>query len=120
MADAVWLRGRQLQEQRRRMPARAGAPSFCLGALVALIALIALASGGLRATRDVLLPLPYEEPERIATVAHGGMLVATRAAVRVRWTGWWRSQSRVLSGAASYTWQDEPITDTTGCGTEGR
>ena len=127
VADAAWHRARQLSDRRahlreglrQTLRERAGSPSFCLLAIAALILAIAGASGGLRATRDVALPLPYEDAARVATVSHGGMLVATRAAVRVRWTGWWRAQSRLLEGAASYTWKHAPIVDSNGWSTPG-
>jgi hypothetical protein len=122
-ADALWHRTRQIADRRPRIRAelreRAGSPSFCLITLGMLITVIALASGGLSATRDVVFPLPYEDPERVATVSHGGMLVATRAAVRVRWTGWWRAQSRLLEGAASYVWKPGPIVDGSGVSADG-
>jgi len=121
VADAVWHRTRELADKRlrARLRERAGSPSFCLLALAVLILTIAFASSGLRASRDVTLALPYEDPSRVATVSHGGMLVATRAAVRVRWTGWWRAQSRLLEGAASYVWKSGPIVDGGGLSAQG-
>src|SRR5262245_62150888 len=83
--DAAWHRMQALQRESlvRDFRARAEKPGFCLSALSGLIALIALLSGFLPASRDVILPLPYEAPERIITLSQGGVPVATRSPIRI-------------------------------------
>src|SRR5262249_51375981 len=84
-------------------------PVFCLSAIAFGIVVIALLSGMLRMTRAVVLPLPYADGERIATVSQGLALLATRSGVRADWVPSWRENSRALADAASYTWPAGPV-----------
>lgn len=101
-ADAGWhLRNRFDREDAMR------SPSFCLGAIAALITFIVLVSGGLQMTRAILMPLPYTQPERVATVAQDSISMSSRAGIRMEWIGWWQAKSKLLDGVATYGWSGE-------------
>jgi hypothetical protein len=109
LRDAAWHRMQALQREKlvRDFRARAETPGFCLSALSGVIALIALASGFLPSSRDVILPLPYEAADRIVTLSQGGVPVATRSPIRIDRIRLWRGQSRQIDGIAPYTWRRE-------------
>ena len=109
--DAAWHRMRNWGgEQLKRALARGTeSPAFCLCAISILLALIVVASGFLPRTREALLPLPYLDPGRIATVSQGDPTLATRSAVRAEWVRWWRTDSRLIAGAATYLWSEKTV-----------
>ena len=107
LQDAVWHRLSVLNREdlARGVRYRVQSPWFCLGSLAAIILLIAAASGGLSATRAVLLPLPYADAGRIATVSQGGRL-SIRSGIHPEWVRLWRSKSKLTDGAAAYNWKE--------------
>lgn len=109
--DATWHRMRTCGgEHLKRTVARGvESPTFCLCALSILVALIVATSGLLPRTREALLPLPYTDPDRIATVSQGDTTLATRSAVRGEWVQWWRRDSRFIAGAATYFWSEKTV-----------
>ncbi len=110
--DAFWYRTNRTDRQDlfRDARKRVESASFCLWALGGIIVAIILTSGLLPATRAVLLPLPYRDAGRIATVAQGGPTLATRSGVRADWVGLWQHESKLLDGAAVYVWNEEALT----------
>jgi len=109
--DAAWHRMRKWGgEHLKRAVARgAESPAFCLCALSILLAMIVVTSGLLPRTREALLPLPYTDPDSIATVSQGDTTLATRSAVRGEWVRWWRTDSRLIAGAATYFWSQKTV-----------
>jgi len=109
--DAKWHRACLLRPATFKRPLLRWLQSggFCLTALGALVFLIIGASGLLPATRSVLLPLPYADAGRIATVSEGGPTLAVRSGIRSEWVGWWKSDSRLIQDAASYSWSEAVI-----------
>jgi hypothetical protein len=69
--------------------------------------LIALASGFLPLTRNVLMPLPYRDAASVATLAQSGTM-ATRAGVPGKAVELWRERSVTLDGIATYRWEAAP------------
>ena len=109
--DAAWHRMRDWNREKieRTVSRRAQSAGFCLAALAGFILLIALASGALPETRAVLLPLPYADPSRIATVTQGGATLATRTGVHRQWVRWWHADSRLIDDAATYEWTEQTV-----------
>ncbi|HUA86463.1 MAG TPA: ABC transporter permease [Bryobacteraceae bacterium] len=109
--DAAWHRLRDWNREKVERAVSRGAQSagFCLAALIALLALIAVASGFLPETRAVLLPLPYADAGRIATVTQGGTTLATRWGIHREWVQWWRADSRLIEDAATYVWTEQTV-----------
>ncbi len=112
--DAAWYRLRDWNagQNERAVSRQFQSAGFCLAALAALIIVIAAASGFLPETRAVLLPLPYANAGRIATVAQGGSTLAVRSGIRKDWVDWWRSDSRLIDDAATYVWSEQSVTGT--------
>ncbi len=109
--DALWHRLSEWNCERRkqafsRVRQSAG---FSLAALALVISLVAIASGFLPETRAVLLPLPYADAGRIATVTQGGAEIAMRSGVHRQWVEWWREDSRLIDGAATYSWSEKQV-----------
>ncbi len=86
-----------------------GSAKVCLASLVVLVLLVAVTSGFLPATRAVLLPLPYRDAGRIATVSKGGISLAIRGGIPTEWAREWQRDSKVLSGVATYVWKRQSI-----------
>ncbi len=82
-------------------------PGFCLATLTALILLLTAISGFLPKTRDVLLPLPYANADRIVTVAQTGPSLAARRGIPARWAVLWKHESKFLDDVATYSWRGE-------------
>jgi hypothetical protein len=109
--DAAWHRMRKWggEHLKRSVTRGAESPTFCLCALSILLALIVVTSGLLPRTREALLPLPYTDPDRVATVSQGDTTLATRSAVRSEWVRWWRTDSRLIAGVATYFWSEKTV-----------
>ena len=109
--DAAWHRLREWNREKVEREVSRGAQSagFCVVALIALVVLIGIASGFFPETRAVLLPLPYANAERIATVAQGGTTVATRSGIHREWVAWWRADSHSIEDSATYLWNEQTI-----------
>jgi hypothetical protein len=118
--DAVWYRTNRvdrkdlIEDLIRDAGHRIESASFCLWALAGLIVAIVLLSGLLPTTRAVVMPLPYRDAGRIATVAQGGPTFATRSGVRAGWVQLWQRESKLLADAAMYAWKEESLTDPSG------
>jgi hypothetical protein len=110
--DAAWLT--QSVWDREAFAHQAQSPGFCLASLLTVIVLIGVASGFFSMSRTVLLPLPYRDPARIATVSQRGAALTTRSAIRATSIGLWRRESRLLDGVASYAWKTESMKDYAG------
>ena len=112
--DAAWHRARDWDRDQIEQAVSRGSQSagFCMAALGALLAAIAVFSGFLPETRSVLLPLPYVDAGRIATVAQGGAALAVRSGIRGDWVRWWRSDSRLIEDAATYSWSEQIVDQT--------
>jgi hypothetical protein len=84
-------------------------PPFCLFAIGMILALITVTSGFLPRTRAALLRLPYTDPDRIATVTQGDTTLAVRSGIRDEWVRWWRTDSHLIEGAATYFWSEKTV-----------
>ncbi len=82
-------------------------PGFCLGALAGLILLLGAASHWFSTTRAVLLPVPYANANRVATVSQGGMSLAVRSGIPEDWVSLWQRQSKLVEAAATYRWRED-------------
>ncbi len=105
--DAIWHT--QSIWDREAFAHQAQSAGFCLASLLAVIVLIGVASGFFAMTRTVLLPLPYRDAARVATVSQRGAALTTRLAVRATSVRLWQSESRLIDGAASYAWKTESV-----------
>jgi len=103
VSDAASI-GLEREIFRRRWNRAARTPAFCLTFLAGLILLIAAASGGLPATRAVFFPLPYSNPDRIATIAQGGGTLSMRGGIPTEWVRIWAARSTTLKALATYGW----------------
>jgi len=109
--DAIWYRTCNWDRDKIVTAVSRGieSPWFCLAALSSLLLLIVMTSGLLAETRSVLSALPYSTPDRIATVARGGTTLATRSGIRNQWVTWWRQDSHLIEGAATYSWAEQTV-----------
>lgn len=114
--DAVWHLRNLLDREALSLALRrrTESASFCLACLSALVLLIVCASGFLPRTRDIVLPLPYENAGSIVTVSRNGSALATRSEVPFAWVRLWRNGGNLTEGAAAYRWTREALTDATG------
>jgi hypothetical protein len=110
--DAVWHT--QSVWDREAFAHQAQSAGFCLVSLLVAIVLIGMVSGFFAMTRTVLLPLPYRDSARIATVSQRGAALTTRSAVRATSVRLWQKESRLLEGVASYSWKTESVKDAAG------
>jgi hypothetical protein len=109
--DALWLcRGAWTPD---KLAVRCGSAAWCLLGISAAILLITVVSGFLPVARSILRPLPYRDPNRIATVSDGGAL-ATRLAIRPETVRLWQDRSKLLEGAEAYLWKQGVATDSSG------
>lgn len=102
--DAIWNRRNQPEWDRPGYRQR-DSPRFCLGVLLALLAIVCVASLGLPVTRTIITPLPYSHADRVATIAQGGIPVSVRSSIRREWTRMWRHQSLTVQDLATYLWK---------------
>ena len=109
--DAAWHRLCEWNREKlgRAVARAAQSPVFCLGALATLVLAIAVSSGFLLETRTVLLPLPYPDAKTIATVTQGGTTMSLRSGIHRVWVRWWRQDSHLIEGAATYAWSEQRI-----------
>jgi hypothetical protein len=107
--DAAWHRLRDRENFDQATSREAQAAKFCLAALGTLILAIVFVSGFLPETRSVILPLPFADAGRIATVTQGGSTLAVRSGIRSDWVHWWRADSHLIDGAAAYSWAEQTI-----------
>jgi hypothetical protein len=116
VVDAAWHRGRRIDRESlvRGLSHYVQSPGFCIASIVIAIAIIAVASGFLPSTRDVLLPLPYANADRIATISQSGMALSARAGIRTTWVHWWQRDSKLIEDAATYIWRPQPAADRSG------
>jgi len=90
----------------RLHPARVvRSPRFCLAVLALVFCGILAGTGGLRASRALSLPLPYANPERVATLADTGTFAGARAPVRLAQLSPWKEQAQSFEGLAAYWWE---------------
>jgi len=115
-ADAVWHLRTLFDRETiaRAVRRRTESASFCLACLAALALAVVCASGLLSRTRDIVLPLPYENAGRIVTVSRNNAALAMRQEVPVGWIGLWRNGGRLTEGAAAYRWSKQVLTDSAG------
>jgi hypothetical protein len=120
IADAVWHLWNLSERDALALAVRRRTESavFCLASIAAMICAVIVASGFLPRTRDIVVPLPYVNADRIATVARSGMALATRAEVPASWVQLWDRSSRLTEGAAAYRWEREILVDPTGKSTQ--
>jgi len=110
--DALWYcRG---VWNRDTMAAKMQSPGRCLAGIAAVILSIAVLSGFLPVTRSILMPLPYRDPGRIATVSDAGASLATRVPIRADLVRLWQSKSKLVEGAEAYLWKESIATDSIG------
>jgi hypothetical protein len=109
--DAAWYRTHTWSGEHFKWTVARGteSASFCLFAIGIILALITVTSGFLPRTRAALLRLPYTDPDRIATVAQGDATLAVRSGIRDEWVRWWRTDSHLIEGAATYFWSEKTV-----------
>src|SRR5579871_110601 len=78
-------------------------PFFCLGAMAAGLAAIAIDSHGLAITRAMLFP-PYPDPSRLVLISEGGNLQTERHPIPPALLDYWRAHNQTFSGLAGYRW----------------
>ncbi|HEY4362447.1 MAG TPA: hypothetical protein VGN17_15845 [Bryobacteraceae bacterium] len=116
--DALWHRREEWSPE--RLAVRGRSPAWCLGGIGAVIVSIAMVSGFLPVTRSILMPLPYRDPERIATASDGGAPLATRHAIAADSVRLWQSRSKLIEGAEAYSWKESFAKDSFGWPTRVR
>ncbi len=115
-ADAAWHRRNLFDrdEMMRAIDNVMKSPAFCLASIAGVIALLGLLSGFFPAARSILMPLPYADANRIATVSQSGLSLSSRAGTPMQWVTWWRSKSKMLDGVATYRWHEVVANDPSG------
>jgi hypothetical protein len=106
IADAACL-GLRREVLVRRMNAAAQTPGFCLASLLGVLLVIAIASGGLPASRDVFVPLPYADAGRVATISRAGGSISMRGGIPAEWVRLWSRKSKTLEAISTYGWSYE-------------
>src|SRR5581483_12199303 len=116
LLDAAWHWFRLFERERLLddLVRCSQSPWFCLAGITAVIIAIGLVSGLLPMTRAVLLPLPYADARRIATVSQGVAPLSSRTGIQTNWVPLWQIQSKLLEGVATYAWREESIVDLAG------
>jgi MacB-like periplasmic core domain len=114
--DAAWYRWNMFDREELVRVIRNGtrSPGFCLGTIAAVIVMLGVLSGFFPTTRDILLPLPYANADRVATLSQSGFSLSARSGVPNQWVRWWRTKSKLLDGAATYRWRDDLVADAAG------
>jgi hypothetical protein len=94
--DASWFRWNlcDRDEMVADFRHRTGSACFCLALIAVLLFLVTATSGFLPATRAALLPLPYKDAGRIATVSKGGISLSIRTGIPTEWAREWRRESK--------------------------
>lgn len=115
-ADAAWHRINLFDrdEALRWVGNQMRSPAFSLAVIAVMIGVLALASGSFTATRSVLLPLPYDHANRIATVSQSGISLSSRAGVPLQWVALWQAKSKLVEESATYGWREELAMDGSG------
>ena len=106
-ADAAWHRF----DQARFMRALEQAPRsarFCLGSLFALLVAALLVSGFAPTIRSGLRKLPYDHPERLATLSFDGNFTHYHDGTLFKSATDWAQRTRTASTVAAYSLQ--PVT----------
>lgn len=116
VADAAWHRGRRFDRESlaRDLSHHLQSPQFCIASIIAVIAIIVVASGFLPSTRDILMPLPYANPDRIATASQSSLAVSARSGIRTEWVRWWQGKTKLTEDVATYTWKPQPAAGRSG------
>jgi hypothetical protein len=101
--DAVQARFRSEQglESRAKL---LGSPRLCVGVAAALLAGVAVWSGGLAETRELLRGPSYPDPARVVVLAQGGPFFGIRLGFRDRDFKVFRERSESIDGIAAYVW----------------
>ncbi len=109
VVDAAWYRGRRLDRESlaRELSHHLQSPVFCIASMVAMIAIIAVASGFVPSTRDILMPLPYANSDRIATASQSSLAVSARSGIQTGWVRWWQGKSKLVADIATYVWKPQ-------------
>ena len=110
--DALWHSREAWSRERIATTAADNTRSarFCLASLAGLVLFIVAVSGFLPRTRATLLPLPYREPGRIATVSRARSM-AQNTGISPPIVALWRSQSRLMEDTATYYWNGRSSTE---------
>ena len=82
----------------------AGSAAFCLGGLAAVAIAAVVATGGLPATRAAIRPLPYDQPQRVLTLARNGFWPNEPGPVTPEDIAAWKQNSRAIEDIAPYYW----------------
>ena len=100
--DAAWYRlnREDLQRMRERWPRT---PSFALFTLFSVLLLLVGGSGYLPRMRSILMPPPYADPQRMATVSRTGIINSAEWVVPYSWVQIWRRKSQAVEGVAAYS-----------------
>ena len=105
-ADAAWHRWDQ-QGFMRALDQVPRSARFCLGAIVSLLLLALLLSGFAPTIRSGLRKLPYDHPERLATLFFDSNFTQYHDSTLFKSVTDWSQRSRTASAVAAYS--DQPI-----------
>ncbi len=110
LADAAWHRFNR-DDLDTSVSELVRKPGFCIAALLAGFALIAALSGWFPRTRDILMPLPYNAPGRVAVVSERRASLSMRSGVAPALAARWSYQGQGIAAAATYRWQRSHLAD---------
>jgi hypothetical protein len=95
-----WWHFSESGEGRPRVIEWMRSPRFCLMSLLLLLAAFTLITGFLPATRKVIAPLPFMNPERIAVISRFGRMEPVRQGIPLDLSQRWQKKSRLISALA--------------------
>ncbi|MGH9611638.1 MAG: ABC transporter permease, partial [Bryobacteraceae bacterium] len=110
-ADAAWHRFHGLTRANAVRWARDWSQSatFCLLSILGAVIFLTFASGFLPRTRAIVMPLPYANAERIATVSQSGLSFSVRSGIPMNWVRLWQQKSKLIEDFAAYTWETTTV-----------
>jgi len=88
--------------------------AFCLLSILGIVIFLTLASGFLPRTRAIVMPLPYANADRIATVSQSGLSFSVRSGIPSDWVHLWQQKSKLIEDFAAYTWESATVVDASG------
>lgn len=100
--DAAWYRlnHEDLQRAREHWPRT---PGFVLFGLITLLLLLICGSGYLPRMRSLLMPPPYADAQRMATISGAGIINSAEWMVPYSWVRIWKRPNPVVEGVAAYS-----------------
>lgn len=94
-----------------RLHVSLGSPAFCLAAMFAMLATLALATDGFAITRLLAGGLPYRDADRVVLLAQGPSTLGVRLGFAESDAEVFRQNSRTVATVATYTWTSAKFRD---------